>query len=141
MTNKKTVNDNIKTLRKKAHLTQEEMGAILGMKRSTYAHTESYGNFKSEDLKKIALHFERTVDELIYGDNMFTRQAVENMKKPVEPTLLHQDPIESPIKYSDDILESTITANERKIIRYYRLANSKSRDLILKLAEELSTKE
>ena len=141
MSNKNTVNENIKNLRKKAHLTQEEMGAILGMKRSTYAHTESYGNFKSEDLKKIALHFERTVDELIYGDNIFTRIAVEEMKKPSETSAFHEEQLESPIKYSDDIIENTITANERKIIRFYRLANSKSRDLILKLIEELSTKE
>ncbi len=35
--------ENLRYLRKQCRLTQEEMGKRLGMKRSTYAHLESYG--------------------------------------------------------------------------------------------------
>ena len=64
---KNTVNKNMKALRKLHRLTQEEMGKILDMKRSTYAHTESYGTFKPEHLIKAAEHFHITVNDIIYG--------------------------------------------------------------------------
>ena len=87
---KNEINVHIKKLRKEARLTQEDMAKMLNMKRSTYAHIESYGSFKPEQLRIIAINFERTVDELINGDNMYTRRAVEESKKPRQQLRLQQ---------------------------------------------------
>ncbi len=102
---KNEINARIKKLRKQARLTQEDMGKMLGMKRSTYAHIESYGNFKPEHLRILSINFERTVDELIYGDNEFTRQAVEEMKKPTQPTRLQQPDLYP--RYNEEIFNGT----------------------------------
>ncbi len=131
-------NERIKKLRKEAKITQEEMGAMLGMKRSTYAHTEAYGKFKYEDLRIIALHFGRTVDELVEGDNFIARIAAEYANRPNEETRLH-DAGGSYIT-DDGINENLITANERQLIKFYRSADSEEKLLILNLAKKLGTK-
>lgn len=131
-------NEHIKKLRKEARITQEQMGSMLGMKRSTYAHTESYGKFKYEDLKIIALHFNRTVEELVEGDNIITRIAAENAKRPKEEIRLNQ-PSNTYIT-DDGINANLITANERQLIKFYREADSEDKILILNLAKKLGTK-
>ncbi len=131
-------NECIKKLRKEARITQEQMGAMLGMKRSTYAHTESYGKFKYEDLKIIAQHFNRTVDELVEGDNFIARIAAEYANRPQEDMRLHQP--SSTYITDDGINENLITANERQLIKFYREAGSEEKLLILNLAKKLGTK-
>lgn len=61
----KSVNEKIKQLRKEHRMTQEEMGEILGIKRSTYAHMEAYGNFKAEQVKKIADYFKVSAEYIL----------------------------------------------------------------------------
>lgn len=59
---------NLRTLRKSKHITQEEMGKKLGIKRSTYAHWESYSKEVriTPLLKKVILEeFGYTVDDLL----------------------------------------------------------------------------
>ncbi len=131
-------NERIKKLRKEARITQEEMGAMLGMKRSTYAHTEGYGKFKYEDLKIIAMHFGRTVDELVEGDNFIARIAAEYANRPQEETRFHEPG--STYNTDDGINENLITANERQLIKFYREADSEDKLLILNLAKKLGTK-
>lgn len=43
------------------------MAEYLGLKRSTYAHTEAYGTFKPDQLQKISTFFGITTDDLING--------------------------------------------------------------------------
>ncbi len=136
-----TVNERIKKLRKQSNLTQEEMGAILGMKRSTYAHTESFGKFKPEDLKKIAVHFNRTVDEIINGDNFITRKAIENMEKQNEIWRFNETPTNPLLNSESDIDTGYLTNNERILLRSYRNSDEDKRKLLLQLAQQLSTKE
>ena len=131
-------NERIKKLRKEARITQEQMGAMLGMKRSTYAHTEAYGKFKYEDLKIIAMYFNRTVDELVDGDNFIARIAAEYINRPQEEMRLNEP--NGTYNADDDIKESLITANERQLIKYYRTADSEDKLLILNLAKKLGTK-
>ena len=131
-------NERIKKLRKEARITQEQMGAMLGMKRSTYAHTEAYGKFKYEDLKIIAMYFNRTVDELVDGDNFIARIAAEYINRPQEEMRLNEP--NGTYNADDDIKESLITANERQLIKYYRTADSEDKLLIINLAKKLGTK-
>ncbi len=135
----KKTNERIKKLRKEARITQEEMGAMLGMKRSTYAHTEAYGHFKDEHLRIIALTFNRTVDELIEGDNYVTRLAVEKANIQTNVQRFNQEHFE--LEVSSDILESVITNNERKLINLYRTLLPENKEIVLKLMEKLSTDE
>ena len=132
------INERIKKLRKQSRITQEEMGALLGMKRSTYAHTEAYGKFKYEDLKVIAMHFNRTVDELVEGDNFIARINLDTPKLPQEPSVLREP--NGTYTTDDEIKESLITANERQLIKFYREADSEDKLLILNLAKKLGTK-
>ncbi len=94
-----SVNKNMKALRKLHRLTQEEMGKILDMKRSTYAHTESYGTFKPEHLAKAAEHFGITVDDIIYGTfikptNSDTPDHISPVKPENEKTIFPLNPQE-----------------------------------------------
>ena len=78
---KKDINERIKKIRQEEKMTQEEMGALLNMKRSTYAHLESSGTFRPEHIKIIGMHFGKTLDELVYG--------IEPSKEPKAPTRFH----------------------------------------------------
>ena len=61
---------NFHYLRKKYGLTQEEMGKKLGMKRSTYAHWESYGTSipNCPQLIKVLAEFGYRIEFLMTND-------------------------------------------------------------------------
>ena len=132
-------NIRIRELRRQAGLNQAQMADKIGMKRSTYAHAESHNTFKYEYLKRIALFFDRTVDELENGDNIFTRTAVSIGIDPSSPNTLNE-PEANFIKNDDEINTQVISPRERQLIKYYREADPENRALILDLVKKLGTK-
>ena len=61
---------NLKLLRRQKKLTQEEIGEILGIKRSTYAHLEAYGKriVITPELKRLIAEFGYSIEELLTTD-------------------------------------------------------------------------
>lgn len=118
------VNERIRRLRKKSKITQEEMGEKLNMKRSTYAHIESYGNFKVEQLRIIAQIFNLTLDELIDGENYFIRSSIER-EAPPQPVLQN-----SPFSFqnNESDIYNILTEFEKKYIRKIRYLSKESKD-------------
>lgn len=110
------VNYNIRVLRKYYHVTQEQMAELLDMKRSTYAHTESYGTFKPHQLQKISTFFGITTDDLING----TFELPNNSKKP-KPVLNTNS--------QNSVLP--LTHKEINLIEMYRKLNNVRKDEIL----------
>lgn len=137
--NESKANLRIKELRKKAGLNQEQMADKVGMKRSTYAHAEAHNTFKYEYLKRIAVFFNRTVDELENGDNIFTRAVIEKGIDNNSINKLREEPDTIFIKTDTGIDLSYISANEIEIIKCYRQATSENRTLILDLVKKLGT--
>ena len=62
------INLRIATHRSLAGYTQTAAAQELGIKRSTYARMEKYGNPTPEMLKKIAVLFNVSVNKLLYGE-------------------------------------------------------------------------
>ena len=133
----KEVNLRIKKLRKKAKITQEEMGEKLGIKRSTYAHIEAYGNFKAAQLKIIAQVFGQTVDQLIDGDNFVVR-ASKNFEPP-QPMQLRQT--ENSYNTPDKNILDYITANEKKLVKSFRNLTREEKDKVIEFINNFKSTE
>lgn len=76
-----TVGDRIKSLREREKLTQDELGEILGVKRSAIAKYEAgrVVNFKRDTIDKICNHFGVTVSWLMYGVDATTAEGLNTM--------------------------------------------------------------
>ncbi len=134
----KIINSRIKKLRNDHNLTQEQMGEILGMKRSAYAHLESYGNFKAEQIKTLCEYFIVPIDYLT---------PIELSKEP-KPDSIFMAPRSNPLPtilqqpksdfYKTDN-DSDVSANELKIIKIYRkLPKEKKEIFFITLLELLN---
>ncbi len=66
----KLFRENFRYLRKKHRMTQEDIAKRIGVKRSTYAHWESYGTslLNSIELIKIVKEFGYTIEFLMIHD-------------------------------------------------------------------------
>ncbi len=101
----KFINKNLKALRKYSGLTQEQMGNIIGVKRSTYAHKETYGNFKFEEIQKFARHFLISTETLFSED--FDPAVALGKKLPPPPR-------------KNNELDLTLTPEEINLIEMFR---------------------
>lgn len=66
--NKNSIAEKLRKLRRSEGITQEEIAKKIGLKQSTYAMYESGKRIPSDENKrKIAAHFELTVQEIFYA--------------------------------------------------------------------------
>ena len=76
----KKISSNIKFLRKKKNLTQQQFADILGIKRSMVgAYEEDRASPKMDNIKQIANYFGITVDELV--SEKITDKWIEEKEK------------------------------------------------------------
>ena len=72
------LNENIKWLRKRQHLTQEEIAKKIGVAKTTYASWEQGARSpKFKDALKIADYFGVDIDELLTGNVMLPDDKIE----------------------------------------------------------------
>ena len=74
---------NLKYLRRQKRFTQEEMGKILGVKRSTYAHMESYGTriVITPELRQLIYREGYSLEEFLTTDLGKIKQSVKEPKE------------------------------------------------------------
>ena len=71
MKDRTTYAENIRNLRKKIHITQEEISARLGIKRGTYARYETDTVPPTSMLVKLSEIFNVSVDEICKGSDNY----------------------------------------------------------------------
>ena len=81
-----TVGERIKTLRKEKHLTQAQLGEILGVEKSAVAKWENgrTKNLKRETIQAMALYFGVRPSYIIEGDDyqlMLNQQEVDLVRQ------------------------------------------------------------
>ncbi len=133
------INKRIREYREKAKMTQEEAGAILGLKRNAYSAKEGKGKFTVGEVLALSQAMDIDSDLIIHG-------AKKLDFSPVEPTILTvNDPFkETPflsegpkitITYETGNFE--ITHEEKNIVKIFRNlddeAKNKVRNLLLEL--------
>ena len=131
--------EKIKTLRKEAGLIQDEVALATGIPRSTYARLEKPCKHKAEHLKAIADFYKINVSELADDETYFVKLLKEQGYSEPTPTILHEH---EGIFLDDDtwINSTVVTNNERKLIKFYRIADNEEKKLIMELAKKLGTK-
>ena len=65
---KMDIGKNLIKLRNEKKVSQQKVAEYLGVGRSTYTGWEAKGNFKSDDLQKLADYFEVDISELFKED-------------------------------------------------------------------------
>lgn len=82
------INIEVKKLRKQKNMTQEQLAEVLGLKRSTYAHLETYGNFKDSQIIKLSEFFNRdnimVIDDGLVNKNMLKMEVTVFEKNLIE---------------------------------------------------------
>lgn len=83
-----TLSDRLKELRKSNNLTQEELGKVLGVGKTTISMYENANSTPNDEIKiKIADYFNVTLDYLLGKTNIRNYEKIEK-----EPTIaLHSD--------------------------------------------------
>ncbi|MBR4099757.1 MAG: helix-turn-helix transcriptional regulator [Clostridia bacterium] len=133
------INKRIREYREKAKMTQEEAGAILGLKRNAYSAKEGKGKFTVGEVKALAKEMDIDPDLIFYGEKKLDFS-------PVEPTIIT---VNDPFKENPFLSEGpkitityetgnfTITNEEKNIVTIFRNLDeekkNKVRDLLLQL--------
>lgn len=132
------INTRIAAYRTLAGYTQFFAAQELGIKRSTYARMEKYGNPTPEMLKKIADLYNVSVNKLLYGETGEEKREVSLITDPdslKKEQILRQDSF--PFGNSETFIPSH---KELQIIKMYHYLpkdkQNKARDLIESLYKE-----
>ena len=88
-----TLQTELKLLRKKKNLTQEQVAAKMKMKRSSYAEKELTGDFEEYELKSLAKVLGTTVVNLKQFEIGSTEGRVKNYQEYVLQHIIRQEPM------------------------------------------------
>ncbi len=129
------INLRIATHRSLAGYTQTAAAQELGIKRSTYARMEKYGNPTPEMLKKIAELFNVSVNKLLYGEDDTDNPAVSLVTD--ADSLKISEPLrQEPFSFSNK--ETYIpTHKEMQIIKMYHYMSKEKQKEVRDLIETL----
>ncbi len=133
------INLRIATHRSLAGYTQTAAAQELGIKRSTYARMEKYGNPTPEMLKKIAVLYNVSVNKLLYGET-------EEEKNPVSlvtdaDSLKNSESLrQEPFSFADK--ETYVPSHkEMQIIKMYHYMPKEKQKEVRDLIEALYKKD
>ncbi len=127
------VNQRIKKYRVLAGYTQEKAAAELGMKKSSYARMERYGNPNVNALVKLATLFHVPLETLVYGlDPQRFNTTVDNGA----PSFFEQ-PNSANFKSEPPFI---LTTNEKNCIKLFRNLSNEKRDELMKYINDFCKK-
>lgn len=120
--------ENLKKIRKKCALTQNDIADSLGISRSTYTYWELGKSRPSyEDLIKLTKVFNIDVKEIIFGDS-----PDEQTKRVVRPTHGFSEP-------SDDVL-AYLKKDEQLLLIAFRLLSEENKPEALSVLRDFVDK-
>ncbi len=109
---------NLKKFRKQTGLTQAAVANTLGIERSRYAHYENNTTPSAENLRKLALIFDITLDELM------SPHSGENFMREKNPNIIFED-----------FMLNELRSDEKALVIKYRLLSEEAKDALIKQIE------
>lgn len=130
-----SLSDNLKKLRNRLGLTQDQVSTDLQMNRATYAHYETGRREPDiETLKLLANYYKVTTDYLLETN---IADPITHSTKPSDRKVEYQYSISDKLSYEIDKLSPESQEELKKLIELYKIRDMQKRNT--EISDELAT--